>query len=72
LDDHREEVSDDMSEAAARGELRSLREVLLQDHDMILPDVFVTVPFSADELLQVKKIAAAEGIDAEQFILGFA
>ena len=67
--EHREEVSDDFAEAAAKGELRSLRGVLLQDHDIRLPDAVVTGPFSADELSKVKKIAAAEGLDAEQVIV---
>ena len=66
--DHREEMSDDFAVAGSRGELRSLREVLLQDHGLSLPDAYVSIPMTAEELRCAKEIAAAEGLGAEEFI----
>jgi hypothetical protein len=65
--DHREEVSEDFAQAAARGEVVSFREVLRQ-HGLSLPDAYVSVPFSADELARVQVAASSRGLGAEEYI----
>jgi predicted DNA binding CopG/RHH family protein len=66
--DHREEVSGDFADAAAKGELRNLREVLLQDHSLTLAEAYVSIPMTADELRRVREVAASQGLGAEEFI----
>ena len=63
LYEHREEL-DDYFEPAEGG----LREILLRDHELVLADAFVTVPFSTDEISRVREIAASEGVDPEELI----
>jgi predicted DNA binding CopG/RHH family protein len=66
--DHRDEVSDDFAASAAEGKVRSVRDMLLEDHNLILPDAFVSLPMSNADLAKVKEIAAKHGLGAEEYL----
>jgi predicted DNA binding CopG/RHH family protein len=66
--DHRKEVSDDFAASAAEGKIRSVRDMLLEDHNLILPDAFVSLPMSNADLAKVKEIAAKQGLGAEEYL----
>ena len=66
--DHRKEVSDDFAASAAEGKIRSVRDMLLEDHNLILPDTFVSLPMSNADLAKVKEIAAKQGLGAEEYL----
>jgi hypothetical protein len=46
----------------------SLREMLLRDHNLTLPEAVIAVPLSAEDMERANAIAAAQGIDAEEYI----
>jgi len=66
--DHRDEVSDDFAAAASEGKVRSVRDMLLEDHNLILPDAFVSLPMSNADLAKAKEIAAKQGLGAEEYL----
>jgi hypothetical protein len=47
---------------------RTVREMLSRDHDLVLPDAFVSVPISKEDAACAKSIAATSGISPEEFI----
>ncbi len=66
--DHREDLSDYMSESVANGTTRNVRQMLLEDHGLLLPDAYVSVPFTNEDLASAKALADAVGISSTQYI----
>jgi len=46
----------------------SIGEMLLRDHDLILPEVVLAVPLTKEDMAKTNAIAASEGLDAETYV----
>ena len=46
----------------------SVRESLLRDHDLVLPEALISLPLSEEDLTRAKAIAATEGLAAEEYL----
>jgi hypothetical protein len=46
----------------------TVREMLLRDHDLVLPEAVIAVPLSADDLARANAIAAQQGLAPEEYI----
>jgi hypothetical protein len=63
LYEHREELDLYFSPMAG-----TVREMLLRNHDLILPDAYMSVPLSNEDAACVRSIAETSGLSAEEYL----
>jgi hypothetical protein len=66
--DHRDEVSDEMAEAVANGTIRSVRQMLLEDHNLVFADAYLSLPMSAEDMSVLRRIAESQGLEVDELM----
>lgn len=46
----------------------TVREMLLRDHELILPDAYVSAPLSNDDVESAKALAEASGVSSAEYL----